>query len=163
MNVMGVIHSEELPVHELPGNRLRGLATRSRGSSEVALWNHALEPGAESPPHWHDHDQVIYVLAGRGRIVVGDEEGALSAGDVVVAPARILHQVRAAADEGLDTLVAMPATKNRPQAALASRYISVAGSRANPVRLLPPDGRSLAVRVHPLAHNAPAPCKALKE
>ncbi len=109
MSVMGVIHSEDLPVHELSGNRLRGLATRSRGSSEVALWNHALEPGAESPPHWHDHDQVIYVLAGSGQIVVGDEEVALSAGDVVVAPARIPHQVRAA-DEGLDTLVAMPAT-----------------------------------------------------
>jgi len=110
MSVMGVTHSDELPVHELPGNRLRGLATRSRGSSEVALWNHALEPGAESPPHWHDHDQVIYVLAGTGRIVVGDEERALTSGDVVVAPARIPHQVRAAADEGLDTLVAMPAT-----------------------------------------------------
>ncbi len=110
MSVMGVFHSEQLPVFELPGNRLRGLATRSRGSSEVALWNHALEPGAESPPHWHDHDQVIYVLAGTGRIVVGDEEVALTSGDVVVAPARIPHQVRAAADEGLDTLVAMPAT-----------------------------------------------------
>lgn len=99
---VGEIHSAELPVH-----RLRGLATRSRGSSEVALWNHAL--AAESPPHWHDHDQVIYVLAGTGRIVVGDEEVALSVGDVVVAPARIPHQVRAG-DEGLDTLVAMPAT-----------------------------------------------------
>jgi quercetin dioxygenase-like cupin family protein len=110
MSVMGVTHSDELPVHELPGNRLRGLATRSRGSSEIALWNHTLDAAAESPPHWHDHDQVIYVLAGSGRIVVGDEEMALAAGDVVVAPARIPHQVRAAAEEGLDTLVAMRAT-----------------------------------------------------
>jgi Glu-tRNA(Gln) amidotransferase subunit E-like FAD-binding protein len=38
MSVVGVFHSEELPAYELPGNRLRGLATRSRGSSEVALW-----------------------------------------------------------------------------------------------------------------------------
>jgi quercetin dioxygenase-like cupin family protein len=53
---------------------------------------------------------VIYVLAGTGRIVVGDEEVTLALGDVVVAPARIPHQVRAAADEELDTLVAMPAT-----------------------------------------------------
>jgi quercetin dioxygenase-like cupin family protein len=106
---MSVTHSDEIPVHELPGNRLRGLATRSRGSSETALWNHTLEPGAESPPHWHDHDQVIYVLAGSGRIVIGREEVALSPGDVAVAPARIPHQVRAAVDEGLDTLVAMPA------------------------------------------------------
>ena len=80
-------------------------AVRARSHSGTTLWNR----GAESPPHWHDHDQVIYVLAGSGQIVVGDEEVALSAGDVVVAPARIPHQVRAA-DEGLDTLVAMPAT-----------------------------------------------------
>jgi len=110
MSVMNIIHSTEIPVHELPGNRLCGLATRSLGSSEVALWSHALEPGAESPPHWHDRDQLIYVVAGAGRIIVGDEEVEISAGDVVVAPARIPHQVRAASDEGLDTLVAMPAT-----------------------------------------------------
>lgn len=107
---MSVTHSDDLHVHELPGNRLCGLATRGRGSSETALWNHALEPGAESPPHWHDHDQVIYVLAGSGQIVIGEEEVTLTSGDVAVAPARIPHQVRAAADEGLDTLVAMPAT-----------------------------------------------------
>jgi quercetin dioxygenase-like cupin family protein len=41
---------------------------------------------------------------------VGDEEAAVSAGDIVVAQANIPHQVRAAADERLDTLVAMPAT-----------------------------------------------------
>ncbi len=111
MSAMGVLHSEELPVYELgTGNRLRGLATRSLGSSEVALWNHALDQGAEVPPHWHDHDQVIYVLAGSGRVIVADEEVAVSSGDVVVAPARIPHQVCAAVDEGLDTLVAMPAT-----------------------------------------------------
>jgi len=106
---MSVTHSDEIPVHELPGNRLRGLATRGRGSSEIALWNHTLEAGAESPPHWHDHDQVIYVLAGTGRIVVGDDAVEISSGDVVVAPARIPHQVCASSDESLDTLVAMSA------------------------------------------------------
>jgi quercetin dioxygenase-like cupin family protein len=110
MSVTGVIHSEELPVNELAaGNRLRGLATRSLGSSEVALWNHVLDPGAEVPLHWHDHDQVIYVRSGSGRVIVGDEEVAVTAGDVVVAPGHIPHQVCAAAEEALDTLVAMPA------------------------------------------------------
>jgi quercetin dioxygenase-like cupin family protein len=108
---LAIVHSEEVRTYELgSGNRLRGLATRSLGSSEVALWNHALDHSAEVPPHWHDHDQVIYVLAGSGRVVVGDEELTVSSGDVVIAPARIPHQVCAAADEALDTLVAMPAS-----------------------------------------------------
>jgi quercetin dioxygenase-like cupin family protein len=111
VSVTALIHSEELPVYELAvGNRLCGLATRSLGSGEVALWNHVLDPGAEVPPHWHDHDQVIYVLSGSGRVIVGDDEVAVASGNVVVAPAHIPHQVHAAAEEGLDTLVAMHAT-----------------------------------------------------
>ena len=111
MTVTAVIHSEDLPVYELAGgNRLCGLATRSLGSSEVALWNHVLDPDAEVPLHWHDHDQVIYVLSGSGRVVVGDDEAVVKRGDVVVAPAHIPHRVCAAAEEALDTLVAMPAT-----------------------------------------------------
>jgi quercetin dioxygenase-like cupin family protein len=111
VSVTGLIHSEELPVYELTaGNRLCGLATRSRGSSEVALWNHVLDAGAEAPPHWHDHDQVIYVLSGSGQVIVGDEEVSVASGDVVVAPAHTPHRVSAAAEKALDTLVAMPAT-----------------------------------------------------
>ena len=107
MSVAGVTHSEEIPVHELSGNRLRGLATPSRGSSDIAMWNHSVAPGAASPPHRHDHDQVIYVLSGEGRVVVGDDDFPVAAGDVIVAPAEIPHQVLAAPDQGLDTIVAM--------------------------------------------------------
>jgi uncharacterized RmlC-like cupin family protein len=68
------------------------------------------EMGAEVPLHWHDHDQVIYVLSGSGRVIVGDDEVVVTRRDVVVAPAHIPHRVCAAPKEGLDTLVAMPAT-----------------------------------------------------
>jgi len=78
MSVMGVIHSEELPVYELPGNRLRGLATRSRGSSEVALWNHTLEPGAAtarpSSVRRPLTGQTLYVRAQR---LIAEASGAL--------------------------------------------------------------------------------------
>ena len=107
MSTASVTNIGEIPAHELPGNVLRGLATPSRGSTEVMLWNHVAEAGGASPEHWHDHDQVIYVTAGAGRVVVGDEEHAVRAGDVIVAPANVPHQVIAAEDEALDTVVAM--------------------------------------------------------
>ena len=110
MSTASVTPFEDIAVHELPGNRLRGLAIPSRGSTEIMLWNHTAEAGGSSPPHWHDHDQVIYVLSGSGRVVVGETEFEVTAGDVIVAPARIQHQVHAAADELLDTIAAMPAT-----------------------------------------------------
>lgn len=110
MSAVSVIHSQDREVYEfVPGNRLRGLATKSVGSSEVALWNHVLDAGVDTPLHWHDHDQVIYVVAGSGTVTVAEQEVSISTGDTVVAPARIHHRVRAAADEPLDTLVAMPA------------------------------------------------------
>ena len=110
VTVTGVIHSEDRPVYELAaGNQLRGLATPSLGSSEVALWNHVLDPGAEVPLHWHDHDQVIYVLSGSGRVIVRDGEVVVTRRDVVVAPAHIPHRVCAGPEEALDTLVVMPA------------------------------------------------------
>jgi quercetin dioxygenase-like cupin family protein len=73
MSTASVTNLADIPVHELPGNVLRGLATPSRGSTEIMLWNHRAEAGGASPPHWHDHDQVIYVLRGC-RVVVGDDE-----------------------------------------------------------------------------------------
>jgi len=110
MSTASVTHSEDIPVHDLPGNRLRGLATPSRGSTEIMLWNHRAEAGGASPPHSHDHDQVIYVLSGSGRVLVGDTEFEVVAGDVIVAPARIQHQVYAAPDQPLDTIAAMQAS-----------------------------------------------------
>ena len=107
MSTASVTNLEDVPAHELPGNTLRGLATPSRGSTEIMLWNHRAEAGGSSPPHWHDHDQVIYVLSGTGRVVVGTAELAVGAGDVIVAPANVPHQVHAAANEALDTIVAM--------------------------------------------------------
>ncbi len=110
MRMVSIIHPLDREFYEfVPGSRLRGLATKSVGSSEIALWNHVLDAGADTPLHWHDHDQVIYVVAGSGTVTVADEELSVSPGDTVVAPAQIHHRVCAAADEVLDTLVAMSA------------------------------------------------------
>ena len=110
MSTVSLIHSRDREVHEfVPGNRLRGLATKSVGSTEVALWNHFLDAGVDTPLHWHDHDQVIHVLSGSGTVTVAEEQVTVSAGDTVVAPARIHHSVAASANEPLDTLVAMSA------------------------------------------------------
>ena len=111
MSIARVTQTEDVTVHELEGgNRLRGLATEGLRSTEVALWQHVAEAGGGSPRHWHDHDQVIYIISGKGRIIVGENEHEVAAGDVVIAPARIQHEVHAAPDRDLDTIVAMIAS-----------------------------------------------------
>ncbi len=65
-----------------------------------------LEPGQTQPVHAHDGaDKFYFVLAGRGKFTVGDEEKEADAGTLVIAPSGIPHGVANAGDERLSLLV----------------------------------------------------------
>ena len=52
-------------------------------------------PGQEHKAHIHaDQDKLYYVLHGAGEAMVGDESSAVAAGDLVLAPAGVLHSMR---------------------------------------------------------------------
>lgn len=53
-----------------------------------------LLPGQKQPIHDHvDQDKFYYVLAGTGLFTVGDVEKVCSAGELILAPAGIMHGV----------------------------------------------------------------------
>jgi quercetin dioxygenase-like cupin family protein len=65
-----------------------------------------LEPGQTQKVHAHDGaDKFYFVLAGRARFTVGDEEKEAGAGLLVVAPSGIPHGVTNLGDERLSLLV----------------------------------------------------------
>jgi quercetin dioxygenase-like cupin family protein len=106
---MGVVRAADISEFELMGNHMRGLATPSRGAAEVAVWRGVTEPGASTPPHSHDHEEVIVVLAGSGSASMDGEQVEVSPGDVVIVPAQELHQLFGPADgEPLDAIAVMP-------------------------------------------------------
>jgi mannose-6-phosphate isomerase-like protein (cupin superfamily) len=51
-----------------------------------------LPAGAVDPQQPHREDEVYYVLEGRGRIAVGDEDRAVAAGTLVFVPAGVPHR-----------------------------------------------------------------------
>ncbi len=53
------------------------------------------EAGVGAPLHVHDHESLIYIVAGRVRTVVGDQHFELGPGDVCRHPARVPHSVEA--------------------------------------------------------------------
>lgn len=57
-----------------------------------------LREGARVPRHEHPHEQVATVLEGRLRFTVGDEEHLVSAGESVIVPGGIPHEVEALAE-----------------------------------------------------------------
>lgn len=65
-----------------------------------------LESGQTQNTHAHqDADKFYFVLQGRGKFTVGDEEREAGAGMLVVAPAGIPHGVSNTANERLTLLV----------------------------------------------------------
>ena len=60
----------------------------------LMLGVNCLEPGQVQKPHTHDdQDKFYYVVEGNGRFWIGDERLEASTGDVIWAPAGVLHGV----------------------------------------------------------------------
>lgn len=75
---------------------------------------YCLEPGQAQKVHAHaGADKVYFILEGRGRFRVGEEERDLESGQAVLAPAGLDHGVTNASGQGLVLLVFMAPNPNR--------------------------------------------------
>lgn len=62
-------------------------------------------PGQEHKAHTHaDQDKLYYVVQGSGEASLGDKTAAVEAGDLVLAPAGVLHGMRNTSDAPLIVL-----------------------------------------------------------
>jgi mannose-6-phosphate isomerase-like protein (cupin superfamily) len=84
------------------------LAGRSVGNADgLTLGRVVIRPGERNPAHRHGNcEEALYLLAGRLRHVVGDEEVMLSAGDTLVVPPGTNHYAVNVGDEDADMIVA---------------------------------------------------------
>lgn len=121
---MYVIDNAKIAPTGLPGIVHRTLASRADGLSSLSVWTQTMEPGAATPPHHHDCDEVVVVLAGRGEVRIAGEAHPIGPDQTLVLPAEVDHQIVNTGDEPLRTLAALAAT---------------------PVRVTLPDGSSFAL------------------
>lgn len=120
---MMVVRREELEASGTKGNFAGGVATPSRGATEVSVIRQRQMPGAKNPPHLHDREEVMVVQAGRVKVTTEREEAELSAGDALIVPADTLHQVQTAGDAEAEWLLAAPA---------GVRFVFADGREASP-------------------------------
>jgi len=74
----------------------------------VQVGLNCLEPGQQQRAHAHEGaDKFYFVLEGRARFIVGDEEREAEAGALVIAPAGIEHGVTNTGDTRLSLLIAI--------------------------------------------------------
>ena len=108
-----VIHPDGLEVELSSGamTRLAGVSEGLVGSSGIHLAIATIPPGCASSPHYHVNcESAIYVLAGSGRFVVGEQlEQSLpiGPGDFIYVPPDAVHQpVNDSTTEPLQLIVA---------------------------------------------------------
>jgi len=100
-------------LEELNAGVARPGVTRRVFSGEGAtLAFTTLEPGHTPRPHAHPHEQIVYVLSGRLRFTVGDEEATVGPGDMLVVPPGVEHWAQTLGTEpAVDLSVFSPAPR----------------------------------------------------
>ena len=59
---------------------------------DLTVGLYRLDKGAEDPQTPHTEDEIYYVLGGRGRIRIGDEDHDVDPGDLVYVAKRVTHR-----------------------------------------------------------------------
>ena len=80
------------------------------GLSQLSLWRQSLAPGAATPPHRHDCDEVVLCQAGQGELHIGGEVHRFGAGHTVLLPRGQLHQLFSVGPAALEILGIFPCT-----------------------------------------------------
>lgn len=70
------------------------------GEGATLAWT-TLEPGHTPRPHSHEFEQVVYIVSGRARFCVGDEELVMDPGDMLVVPPGVEHCAQTIGDEAV--------------------------------------------------------------
>jgi mannose-6-phosphate isomerase-like protein (cupin superfamily) len=83
------------PFITLDGSEIRELAGVPTGNAaNQSLAQATVPPGATTEAHYHRTSEEIYLFtAGAGRMILGEEEAAVRAGDCVVIPPGVEHQL----------------------------------------------------------------------
>ena len=104
---MKITRASDIPAQDSGGTRVQFVATPENGASESVLLRGVLGAGGGFAAHSHDHEEIFYCLSGSCTYEIAGESGSLSAGDVVVIPAGVVHAFHV--DEELDAVAVLPA------------------------------------------------------
>ena len=106
---MPVITAAEAPTFTQEGTHVTGLASPSRGSSQIAAWRLRLEPGASSPEHVLSHEEVFVALAGAATASLYGQSHRVVAGDALVVPPGVPFTLATDGGEPFEAVACMPA------------------------------------------------------
>ena len=90
MNILEQIRPQSTP---LPGVAHATWAGADDGLSQLSIWRQTLAPGAATPPHRHDCDEVVLCLQGGGEVHSEGQVRRFGADCTVALPGGRDHQI----------------------------------------------------------------------
>jgi mannose-6-phosphate isomerase-like protein (cupin superfamily) len=106
---MNIFHSEAAPPYAVGDNSITGYAAPSRGATQVSLWRIELAPGASSPLHEMDVEEVFLGISGEAAVVVGGTESTIGPGDCLILPAGTPFTLTAGTEHSFQAVACMTA------------------------------------------------------
>ena len=105
---LGDVPQSEVTMEGAEGCRVRWLIGDADKAPTFAMREFEVQPGGHTPKHFHDYEHEVYVIAGKGTIIDGDQERPLNAGDVVLVAPNDVHQFRNTGGEPMRFLCLIP-------------------------------------------------------
>jgi mannose-6-phosphate isomerase-like protein (cupin superfamily) len=90
---MSVIHQTRPQPAAIPGVAHATWAGRDDGLAQLSVWRQTLAPGAATPPHSHDCDEVVLCQGGWGELHVDGQVHRFGADCTLVLPRGKPHQI----------------------------------------------------------------------
>ena len=91
-----------------PGQTLRQAIGAAQGSTSLSMQHFTVEPGAETPLHFHDVDEALLPLSGRIDVYVDNAWHSVGPGEVCVFLAGCPHGFTGAGDGPAEILTVFP-------------------------------------------------------
>ena len=118
MNLLEHVRPAATP---LPGVAHATLAGRATGLSQLSVWRQTLAPGAATPPHRHDCDEVLLCIAGWGEVHSGGRALRFCGDSSLSLPAGRDHQIFNVGPQPLEIVgvfAAAPVVTRTPEGAV---------------------------------------------
>ena len=107
---MYVLDNASLPRSTLPGIHHTTLAGSANGLASLSIWRQTIAAGEATPPHRHDCEEVVVVLAGGGELHAAGAVHRFGPDTTLVLPANVDHQIVNTGREPLQLIAAFSAT-----------------------------------------------------
>ena len=93
-------HASIAPL-ELPGLQHRTIAGPRDGLCTMEVWRQTIAPGEATPLHKHDCEEVVVILAGRGRLEIEGKSQGFGPDSSLILSANAVHRI---ANDGAEPL-----------------------------------------------------------